>query len=81
MVELEEHFSTEAKFRAIVLQLSIELSGQPVALPLKRIAGHLGCDWTLIRRYRQRAVDTGMIRKVGRAIPHLKAAMFVLCDR
>jgi hypothetical protein len=73
---LENHTSNEAKLLAIICHLALMLPGQPIALPLERIASHIGCHWTLIRRYRQRAAKNGIIREVEPYIAHKRAAIF-----
>jgi hypothetical protein len=75
-VRLEDHDTTEAKFCAIVRYLAEALPGKPVALPLERIAGHIGCNWTLIRRYRRRAIERGLLQECEPCIPHRKAALY-----
>jgi hypothetical protein len=60
-VEKREFATTYEKLLALFRQLQKDLPGQPVALPVERIAFHLGCDWSLVRRYRQRAVRDGFI--------------------
>jgi hypothetical protein len=44
------------------------------------IAGHIGCNWTPIRRYRRRAVEGGALREAEPYIPHKKAALFEVID-
>ncbi len=76
----EDHQTIEAKLLAIIWHLSQALHGQAIALPLERIAEHIGCDWTLIRRYRRRAVESGLIRPVSPCIPHKVAATFEITE-
>jgi hypothetical protein len=74
----ENHKTNECKFRAIIFHLSEMRPGQPIALPLERIAEHIGCDWTLIRRHRNRAIKFGVIVPLEDAVPHKRAATFVV---
>ena len=68
--------SNYERFVALALQLQLARPEQPIALPLQRIAGLLGCDWTQPRAYRKRAVLAGIIHRVGDYIPHRKAATY-----
>ena len=76
-VQCGEFATTYEKVLALFRQLQAELPGRPVALPLERIAFHMGCDWSLVRRYRQRAVRDGLIVLVKAYIyREQKAALF-----
>ncbi len=75
-IEAQLYASTYERVLALFWQLQLMLPGQPVALPVVRIAEHLGCDWTLVRRYRQRAEADGFIRRVTSYVYKQKAAMF-----
>jgi len=68
--------SNYERFVALAHQLQLARPAQPIALPLKRIAGLLGCDWTQPRAYRKRAVLAGIIHRVGDYIPHRRAATY-----
>jgi len=68
--------SNYERFVALALELQLARPGQPVALPLKRIADLLGCDWTQPRAYRKRAVLTGILHRAGDYIPHRRAATY-----
>ncbi|QEE28581.1 hypothetical protein FTW19_11580 [Terriglobus albidus] len=68
--------STYARFVALFKQLQGQRPGLPIALPLERIAILFGCDWSLIRRYRQRAVAEGKLELVQPCIPHKRAATY-----
>lgn len=64
------------RFLALAGQLQLARPGQPVALPLERIAGLMCCDWTQVRRYRKRAVMAGLLRKVADHVPNRRAAQY-----
>lgn len=68
--------STYERLVALFHQLQIQRPGLPVPLPLERIAGLFGCDWTLIRRYRQRAMEERKLELVQDYIPHKRAATY-----
>ena len=70
--------SNYERFLALARQLQLARPGQPVALPLERIAELLGCDWTRPRDYRKRAVLAGMMRRVGDYVAHRKAAQYLI---
>ncbi|WP_084080249.1 bifunctional DNA primase/polymerase [Edaphobacter aggregans] len=68
--------STYERFVALFNQLQSQRPGLPIALPLERIASLFGCDWSLIRRYRQRAVEERRLELVQPYIPHKRAATY-----
>ena len=68
--------STYERFVALFNQLQIQRPGLPIALPLERIASLFRCDWSLVRRYRQRAVEEGKLELVQPYIPHKRAATY-----
>ncbi|HTF69701.1 MAG TPA: bifunctional DNA primase/polymerase [Edaphobacter sp.] len=68
--------STYVRFVALFNQLQIQRPGLPIALPLERIASLFDCDWSLIRRYRQRAVEEGKLELVQPHIPHKRASTY-----
>jgi hypothetical protein len=72
----ENHPSKYERLLALARQLQLARPGQPVALPLQRIAELMHCDWTLVRRYRKRAEKTGILRLVENHVPHRRAAQF-----
>jgi hypothetical protein len=74
--EGQSYKSSYERFVALSCQLQLVRPGQPVALPLERIAALLRCDWTLVRRHRKRAVLAGLIHRVSDYIPHRRAAQY-----
>ena len=78
-IEKAEFATTYEKVVELFRQLQRDLPGRPVALPLERIALHLGCDWTLVRRYRARAVVDGHLTLVKPYVyREKKAALYVV---
>ena len=75
-IQGETYQSNYERFLALARQLQLSRPGQPVALPLERIADLLGCDWTQPRAYRKRAVLAGIIHRVGDYVPHRRAAQY-----
>lgn len=75
-IEAQPYCSTYERVLALFRQLQMMLPDRPIALPVVRIAEHLGCDWSLIRRYRQRAESEGLICRVASYVYKQKAAMF-----
>lgn len=49
----------------------------PIALPLERISELFKCDWTQVRRWRNRAEASGILTLYSRPVPHRKAATFM----
>jgi len=76
VIQGEAHQSRYELFLALARQLQLARPGQPVALPLKRIAGLMCCDWTQVRRYRKRAVMAGVLHRVVDYVPHRRAAQY-----
>jgi len=74
--EGQSYGSSYERFLAIVRELQHARPGQPIALPLERIAALLRCDWTLVRRHRKRAVLAGLIHRVADYVPHRRAAQY-----
>ncbi len=74
------YLSKYARVVALARQLQFDRLGQPIALPLVRLGGLMGCDWTQVRRWRKRAECDGLLRLVGRYVPHRKAALYVFDD-
>ena len=72
----EEHATTYQKFLALARHLQLARPSFPIALPLERIGKLMGRNWTLVRRYRKRAVSEGLIREVKKCIPHRMAALY-----
>jgi hypothetical protein len=75
-IQGESYASNYERFLALARRLQQDRPGQPVALPLERIAALLGCDWTQPRAYRKRAVLAGIIQRVGDYVPHRLAATY-----
>ncbi len=73
--------TTYERLLALCEQLQEMRPGQPIALPLERIAEHFGCDWSLIRRYRKRAINEGFIFEVAPYEFKKKAALFRVTQR
>jgi hypothetical protein len=75
-VKTEEHATTYAKFMALARHLQLARPDFPIALPLERIGELMGFNWTLVRRYRSRAVSDGLLVQVKTCIPKRMAALF-----
>ena len=75
-IQGETYPSNYELFLALARQLQLARPGQPVALPLKRIADLFGRDWTRPRAYRKRAVLAGILHRVGDHIPNRKATTY-----
>lgn len=72
----EEHATTYEKFMALAGHLQLARPDFPIALPLERIGELMGFNWTLLRRYRGRAVSDGRLEEVKKCIPKRMAALF-----
>ena len=72
------HSSNYDRFFRLAQALQIARPGQPIALPLERIAGLMRCHWTMVGRYRQRAVVSGALIPAGNYIPHRKAGTYLV---
>lgn len=68
--------SKRERFLALARQLQASRPGLPIALPLERIGSLMGCDWSLVRRWRRRAVDEGQLRPSERYVPHRRASQY-----
>lgn len=79
-IEGRPHRSGYERFVALARQLQGVRPGLSFALPLERIGDLAGCDWTQVRRWRQRALYRGLLRLVSAAVPHRRAAHYVLCE-
>ncbi len=75
-VKTEEHATTYEKFIALARQLQLARPDFPIALPLERIGELMGFNWTLVRRYRSRALGEGRLEEVKKCIPKRMAALF-----
>jgi hypothetical protein len=80
-IQGETHDSRYEQFVSLVCQLQRSRPGQPVALPLQRIAKLMGCHWTTVRGYRMDATKLGLMRKVADPIPHRRAAQYQVFTR
>jgi hypothetical protein len=76
--ESEACGSRYERFLSLARQLQRTRPGQPVILPLERIAELMGCDWTLVRRHRRRAVLAGLMRQTADPVPHRRAAEYLI---
>ena len=68
------------QFLALAQNLQTARPGLAVALPLERIGTLIGCDWTQVRRWRQRAVREGYLRPKERYVPHRRAALYAFTE-
>jgi Bifunctional DNA primase/polymerase, N-terminal/Primase C terminal 1 (PriCT-1) len=75
-VRAEEHFSRFSRFQALIRHLHVDRPGSAILLPVERIADLLGCDRTLISRYRARAIKAGWIEEAEPYIARKKATSF-----
>jgi hypothetical protein len=73
----ESHARGYEQFKALARTLQLARPVLLIALPLKRIGGLMECDWTQVRRWRQRAECEGWLCLKERHIPHLKAALYI----
>lgn len=76
----ETHNTTYHKLLALARHLQIARPGLPIALPLVRISKLIGCNWTLVRRYRQRAESNGLIVQIKPYVAKRMAALFAVPD-
>jgi hypothetical protein len=72
----ESHTRGFEQFLALCRHLQTARPSLPIALPLERLGGHLGVDWTQVRRWRRRAVNEGKLQPAECYIPHRKAALY-----
>jgi len=68
------------QFIALPRSLQCARPGLSIALPLQRIGGMMGCDWTQVRRWRRRAVEEGLLIPTGRYVPHRRAARYIFIE-
>ena len=76
----ETHSSRYEHFLDLARQLQLVRPGLPIALPLLRIGTLMDCDWTQVRRWRQRGVKEGRLRPAGKYVPHRKAGSYILTE-
>jgi hypothetical protein len=68
-------------FYLLCIALQRLRGSEPIVLPVEKIAAALNCHWTLIARFRRRAVAEYWLRPERPAIAHRQAASFrVLSD-
>lgn len=75
-IQGKSHNSRYEQFVSLVCQLQRSRPGQPVILPLERIAALMECGWTSVRGYRKRAVLDRLIHRVADPVPHRRAAEY-----
>lgn len=70
------------KFVALCQNLQVARPEYSIALPLQRIGGLMGCDWTQVRRWRRRAVNQELLRPDpdGHYIPHRKSGRYFFTE-
>ena len=68
--------SNYERFLALARELQRARTQFPVALPLERIAELFECNWSAVRRWRQRAMKRGKLKLTTAAVPNRQAAMF-----
>jgi hypothetical protein len=73
-VKRENHWFTYDKLLAVIRHLESQRPGCTILLPVERIGGLMGCDWTLVGRHRKRAIAEGYIQEVEKYIRHQKKA-------
>jgi len=71
-----DYSSNYERFLALSLRLQADRPGQPIALPLERIAELMGAHWTSVSRYRVKAVTTGLLDPAGEYIAHRRAGLY-----
>lgn len=76
LVEAEEHSSGYNQLVALARHLEASNSGCAILLPVERIAKLIGCDRTMVGRYRRKAVAERVIEEVGRYIAQRTATQF-----
>lgn len=77
-VEAKLHFSREGKLLSLARHLQEARPNMPIALPQVRIGQSLGCDPTLVSRYRRRLVDKGHIHLLKESVPRRYAGFYVV---
>jgi hypothetical protein len=75
-IQGETHNSRYEQFVSLVCQLQRSRPGQPVILPLERIAALMECGWTSVRGYRKQAVMARLIHRVADPVPRRRAAEY-----
>lgn len=75
-VREEAHSGGYGQFLALARHLAFARPGLSIALPLQRIGTLMECDWTQVRRWRQKAVREGRLHPKERYVPHRRAALY-----
>lgn len=68
--------SNYERFLALAARLQEQRPGQPVALPLERIASLLRVHWNSVSYYRSKAVASGILSPAGDYVPHRRAGLY-----
>jgi hypothetical protein len=76
LVEAEEHSSGYDQLVALARHLVTHNPSFIILLPVERIAKLMGCDRTMVGRYRKKAVAERVIEEVERYIPQRTATRF-----
>jgi hypothetical protein len=79
-VPREAHMRRYKQFLELVRSLQFARRGLPIALPLERIGTLMGCDWTQVRRWRQKAVAEGFLEHIEKYVPHKLADTFIFVE-
>jgi hypothetical protein len=74
--EAEGHYYAWEKFLAIIRHLYTQNPGALLLLPLERIGRLIGCDHTLVSRFRRKAIAAGFIQEAERYVAHELATKF-----
>jgi hypothetical protein len=72
-----KHSAFYCRFVSLAGHLQRYLPGQPIALPVERIAQVLGVKYQTVCNYRNLAVQDGLLAKVDKHVPHHKAATYL----
>ncbi len=72
----EGHYYAWDKFLALVRHLHKQRPEDTLLLPVERIGKLIGCDHTLVSRFRRKAVADGLIQEVERYVAHELATRF-----
>lgn len=75
-IEDSDHSSSRERFHQLCCELQRLRSGMPIALPLKRISGLLGIDWSRVGQIRREAVAAGLLEPVAHPVARKLAATF-----
>jgi hypothetical protein len=64
------------QFLALARNLQASRPDMDIALPLERVAEHMGVHYTSVQQYRKRAVATGLLAPGLEYIPHRRAGLY-----